>query len=125
MRLGRAATQKILLWFVRVAPTCRLSPATPQLNGLYSGYLSALDREAEQSADKVPPVVTAGTGVHVKQPERGISYHLQNMGMTADEETRPQAPEVLSNPRVIVAGIASYVCHIYSEPFAFPVEIAR
>jgi hypothetical protein len=62
-----------------------LSPPRTQLDCLDAGDLAGLDSESQYRSGKVPSLVTAGAGVHVKQSERGISHHFQNMGVTADE----------------------------------------
>ena len=69
--------------------------------------------------------MAAGTGVHVKQSEGRIARHLQNVGVAADEQARPQPPDFLPGAPVVVARIPADVRHVDVEALALPNEILR
>jgi hypothetical protein len=97
--------------------------ARPQLDCLYSGYLAGLHRKSQQSADEVPSVVAAGAWIHVKKLKRGISYYLQDVGVTAYEQARPVTTEFLPRAPVVVARIPADVRHVDRDAIATPNEI--
>ena len=65
-------------------------------------------------------MVAAGTGIHVKERDGGISHYLQNVGVTADEQARPQPSEFFPGLRVVIAGITADVRHVDVDALAFP-----
>ena len=68
--------------------------------------------------------MSARAGIHVKQAERGVADHLQNVRMAADEKPRPQSLEFLVNSGIVIARIASDVRHVDLEAIAIPGEVA-
>lgn len=103
----------------------RFSPPRTQLDCLDPGYLAGLHGESQHGTDKVPALMTTGSGIHVKQSRRGIPHDLQNMGVTADEQTRPEPTEFLSNSPVVIARIPADVGHVHIDALAFPEKILR
>lgn len=68
-------------------------------------------------------MVAAGAGIHVNEAERLVAHDFQDVGVTADEQTRPQQPDLFPGPTVVIAGIPAYVRHIDVETLALPNQI--
>jgi len=73
----------------------------------------------------VPSMMTAGTRIHMEKAECLIAHDFQNVGMTADEQSRPLPAELLQCTPVVITRIAADVCHIACEAIAIPDEILR
>ncbi len=99
--------------------------AGAQFDGLHLGYLSAFHSESQQGSNQMPSVVAARARVHVKQSERLVAHHFQDVGVAADEQARPQSTDFHPGATVVVPGIAANVRNIYAEAFALPGQIQR
>lgn len=101
-----------------------LSSATrTKLDCLHAGYLPGIHGKSQQSANQVPSIVTAGAGIHVNQAERLVAHNFQNVGVTADEQTRPQPREFLSGTPVVITRISANMGHVDGDARAVPNEI--
>jgi hypothetical protein len=65
----------------------------------------------------------ARAGVHVEKLERGISYYLQDVRVTADEQPRLVTAKFLYCPSVIIARIPADVGQVDADALAIPNEI--
>ena len=71
----------------------------------------------------MPSIVAASAGIHVNEAERLVAHDLQDVGVTADEQTRPQPPDFLPRTPVVIAGIPADVGHVDCDALAIPNEI--
>jgi hypothetical protein len=101
----------------------RLSAAGAQLDCLDGGYLAAFDLETQKRPDLMPAMVAASAGIHVNEAERLVAHDFQDVGVTADEQSRPQPMEFLPCPAVVIAGVPSDVGHVNRDALAIPNEI--
>ena len=101
------------------------SPSRTQFDCLHAGNLPALHGKSQQGSNQMPSIVAAGAGIHVNEAERLIAHDLQDVGVTADEEARPQPPKFLSGTRVVIARIPADMGHVDGDALAFPAEIDR
>jgi hypothetical protein len=92
------------------------SPARTQFDCLHAGYLPAFHGKSQQGSDEMPSVVAAGAGIHVDEAERLVAHDFEDVGVAADEQARPQPPDFLPGPAVVVAGIPADVCHSPRQP---------
>jgi hypothetical protein len=100
-----------------------LSPAGSQLDCFDGGYLAAFDLETQKRPDVVPAIVAARARIHVNEAERLVAHYFQNVGVTADEQTRPLAIDYLPRTAAVIAGIPSDVGHVNCDALAIPNEI--
>ena len=71
----------------------------------------------------MPSVVAASAGIHVNEAERLVAHDLQDVGVTADEQTRPQPLDFLPRTAVVIAGVSSDVGHVDCDALAIPNEV--
>ena len=71
----------------------------------------------------MPSIVAAGAGIHVNEAERLVAHDFQDVGVAADEQSRPEPPEFLPGTPIIIAGIPTDVRHIDAKALALPNEI--
>jgi len=102
-----------------------LSPAGSQFDCLEAGNFAVFDLETQNRPDMMPTIVAASAGIHVNEAERLIAHDFQDVGMTADEQTRPQPLDFLPRSPVVIARIASDVGHVNGDALAIPNEIPR
>jgi hypothetical protein len=69
--------------------------------------------------------VAAGAWIHVNEAERLVAHYFQDVGMTADEQTRTKPPDLLSCTPVVIARITPDVRHVNTDALAIPKEILR
>ena len=101
-----------------------LPPPRSQFYRLDLRYLaSLLYGESQHGAHDVPSVVSAGTGVHMKNPERRVTHDLEYVGVAADEQSWAHPAKFLLCPPVVIAGIPANVCHVDVDALALPEEI--
>jgi hypothetical protein len=100
-----------------------LSPAGSQLDCLDAGDFAAFDLETQKRPDVMPAVVAASAGIHVNETERLVAHDLQYVGVTADEQTRPQPLDFLPRTAVVIAGVSSDVGHVNCDALAIPNEV--
>jgi hypothetical protein len=104
---------------------CLPSPARTQFDCLDLGYFASLHGESQQGAHEMPSVVTASTGVHMKQSEHLVAHDLQDMRVAADEQTGSQTSKFHPCSPVVIAWVAPYVGHVNVDALALPGEIGR
>jgi hypothetical protein len=100
-----------------------LSPAGSEFDCLDAGDLTAFDPETQNRPDMMPAVVAASAGIHVDEAECLVAHDFQNMGVTADEQTRPQPLDFLPRTPVVIARVSSDVGHVNCDALAIPNEI--
>ena len=71
----------------------------------------------------MPAMMATSAGIHVNEAQRLVAHDFQDVGMTADEETRPQPLNFLSCAPVVIAWIPSDVGHVDGDALAIPNEI--
>jgi hypothetical protein len=72
----------------------------------------------------MPAIVAASAGIHVNEAERLVAHDFQDVGVTADKQTRPQTLDFLRRTPVVIARIPSDVGHVNGDALAIPNEIA-
>jgi hypothetical protein len=100
-----------------------LSPAGSQLDGLDAGNPAAFDSETQDRPEVMPAIVAASAGIHVNEAERLVAHDFQDVGVTADEQTRPKPLEFLPRTPVVIAGVPSDVGHVNCNALTIPNEI--
>src|SRR5215469_10430412 len=73
----------------------------------------------------MPSGVPAGARVHVDKVEIKVPHDFQDVGMTANEETRFGVKDNSFRPRVVTAWIAADMRHINTKAFARPMQVFR
>ena len=69
--------------------------------------------------------MAAGAGIHVDESERLVEHDFQDVGVPADEQTRPQPPDFLPCTPVVIARIPADMGHVDGDAVAFPNQILR
>ena len=99
------------------------SPARSQFDCLHVGYLPAFHCKSQQGPDDVPSIAAGGAWIHVNEAKRLVAPYFQDVGVTADEQTRPQSLDFLSRTAVVIARVSSDVRHVDVETRTLPNEI--
>ena len=94
-----------------------LSSAPSKLDCLHAINLACGYREPETGSHLMPSGVPAGARVHVDKVEIKVPHDFQDMGMTANEETRLCVKDYFLRSGVITAWIAADVRHINTKTF--------
>ena len=64
------------------------APAGSQLDCLNIRNLAASDLETQNRPHMMPAIVPASAGIRVNDAERLVTHDFQDVGATADEQTR-------------------------------------
>ena len=102
-----------------------LSSAPPQLYCLHAIHLACGDREPEAGSHLMRSCVPAGTRVHVDKVEIKVPHDFQDVGMTANEETRLCFKDDSFRPRVVTAWMAADMRHIDTKVLTRPMQVLR
>src|SRR5215469_8609357 len=71
----------------------------------------------------MPSGVPAGARVHVDEVEIKVAHDFQDVGMTANEETRLCVKDDFFRPRVVTAWIAADMSHINTKASTRPMQV--
>mgnify|MGYP005790055129 CR=1 FL=1 len=92
------------------------------LSDLHVANLLSVDDESQGAADLVESVASGGSRIEVKQVVNGVVDHLQNMGVSGDEQFGTDGLDAGYDFGGVVAGIASDVGHQHAHPLAVETE---
>jgi hypothetical protein len=102
-----------------------LSSAPSQLDCLHAINLAGGDCEPEAGSHLMPSGVPAGARVHVEKVEINVPHDFQDVGMTANEETRLYVKDDFFRPRVVTAWIAADMRHKNTKALTCPMQVLR
>ena len=100
-----------------------LSSAPSQLDCLHAIDLACGSREPEAGSHLMPSGVPTGARVHVDKVEIKVPHDFQDVGMTANEETRLCVKDDVFRPRVVTAWIASNMRHVNTKTLTRPMQV--
>lgn len=84
---------------------------------------SLVNRETDKGANRLPALQACGSGVDVQEFQLRVKLYLQDMAVSADKELRGAGVQLLTDARVVLAGIAADVRHQDVGSFAGPAEL--
>ena len=100
-----------------------LSSPPSQLDCLQAINLAGGDHEPEAGSHLMPSGVPAGARVHVDKVEIKVPHDFQDVGMTANEETRLCLKDYFFRTRVVTAWIAADMRHINTKALTGPMQV--
>ena len=79
--------------------------------------IGTVDGEADGGADVVKAVDAGGSGVDVEQVVFAVRHHLEDVGMSADEDAGTELVDFQSSFRLVSPGVTADVGHQDADIF--------
>jgi hypothetical protein len=103
------------------------SDSSAHLHYLQIPNLPLIQRQPDKRPDLVPTLLSACAGIDVEKTEFFIGHYFQDVGVTANEQSagRRIGLQDFAYSRIVLAGIASDMCHKYGYAVAFKTKVLR